>query len=135
MRKNHSIKEVITACIFLTLILTISGCGGTKVAPITTSVRTPSAEDLRAPTTEELEKQGYARPEVARITAAALKQRLDNGEPVVIIDARPQLMYDDGHLSGAKRLPSPGDLEGNQTIGWLKAQLNLLPKDRLIVFY
>ena len=65
--------------------------------------------------------------DIPRITIQELKDMLDNGTPVTIIDAQPESIYAKGHIKGAISLP------------W-KSQLDLedvwtLPNDKTIVTY
>jgi rhodanese-related sulfurtransferase/DNA-binding transcriptional ArsR family regulator len=59
-----------------------------------------------------------------RLTADALRQQLNAGN-VVLLDARPRLEYDAGHISGAISIP----------IDELPDRLDELPFDKLIVAY
>jgi len=63
--------------------------------------------------------------EVPRISAAELKQRLDAGEDVVIVDARSREEYLTLHIAGAISIPL-ADTEG---------RLSELPRDKDVVFY
>jgi len=64
------------------------------------------------------------RDEVEPIGAAELQRRLRKGD-VLVIDVRPALEYDAGHIEGARSVP----------VDELRAHLARLPKDREIVAY
>jgi 3-mercaptopyruvate sulfurtransferase SseA len=63
--------------------------------------------------------------EVPRIAASALKERLDAGESVLIVDARSSDEYAEAHIPGAISVP----------LSDLEARLDELPRDQDIVFY
>ena len=96
----------------------------TSTIPITT---TPDAS-LGAPSVQELTEEDFILPELPRITAERLKQFMDDGEPLVVIDTRIKFLYDLGHLPQSINIPY--NPEGAQTASFL-----LLPKDRFIVLY
>ncbi len=43
--------------------------------------------------------------EVTRIAPEELKQRLDAGEQILVVDARSRQDYDQSHIKGARSLP------------------------------
>jgi rhodanese-related sulfurtransferase len=64
--------------------------------------------------------------ELPTITPAELKEKIDNGENMVIVDVNPQSMYDAGHVPGAIHL------------AWSYKGFSEdpnLPKSALLVFY
>ena len=65
--------------------------------------------------------------EVSRITVDELKQRLDRGEPIAIVDARSAGAWSqaDAQIPGSIRVP-PDQIE---------AHLREVPKDRAVVAY
>jgi len=65
--------------------------------------------------------------ELARISPAEVKKRIDRGEPVLFIDARNQ------HDYSASEVKLPGALRIHYTE--MEQHLNELPRDRLIVTY
>jgi rhodanese-related sulfurtransferase len=70
---------------------------------------------------------GWAMQGVPRISIQELKQMMDTGKPITIIDVQPKDVYKAGHIKGAISLP------------W-KSQIALedvfnLPTDKLIVTY
>jgi hypothetical protein len=73
---------------------------------------------------------GSARPpanisEVPRISAQDLKNKIDGGEDILIVDTRSAASHADQHIAGAISLPVDETL----------SRLNELPKDKEIVFY
>ncbi len=65
-----------------------------------------------------------AAPAIATIKSSELKQRLDTGERLFLLDVRSSEEYAyDGHIAGAHLLPLP----------MLSLRLNELPKDTTIV--
>jgi len=62
--------------------------------------------------------------EVETLTAEQLAERLDHGR-VVVLDVRPTLEYESGHIPGARSMP----------IDELAVNLSLLPKSKEIVAY
>jgi rhodanese-related sulfurtransferase len=65
-----------------------------------------------------------ARPRIANITAAELRNRIDAGEPLALIDVRSPIEYQmDGHIPGSRLLP----------LQVLAGRLDELPRDKTIV--
>ena len=72
-------------------------------------------------------EDGVAHKEIQRITVEELKQEIDRGADIVILDARPIAVYNKGHIKGALSLPWSTQLpEGN---------VKQLPRDKTIVTY
>jgi len=71
----------------------------------------------RSPETQTL-------PAIENITASDLKERLDAGEPLFLLDVRSSMEYQfDGHISGSRLLP----------LNALRQRLHELPEDQTIV--
>ncbi len=71
-------------------------------------------------------EDGSTHKEIQRITLDELKQEMDKGADIVILDAQPKSVYDKGHIKGARSLPWSTQLtEGNVQ----------LPRDKMIVTY
>ena len=85
------------------------------------------------PSPEVLAEEGFAFPEIPRITCEELKQKMDRGDDFVLVDTRPERNFKGGYLEGAINIPN----EPNPplTEGWVKNKLLDIPKDKLIVFY
>jgi rhodanese-related sulfurtransferase len=82
-----------------------------------------------APSSEELAAQGFIFPELPRVTSEQLKQMMDDGGPLVLVDTRNSVIFDLGHLPQAINIPFEPEAEQIATF------LTVLPKDRLIIFY
>jgi len=65
------------------------------------------------------------RSEVPRISPEELKARLDNGEAILIVDARSPITFEMEHIAGAISVP---DYE-------VESRLAEFPRDQEIVFY
>ena len=104
--------------------------------PPTTTIP-PTAETitpLTPPSAEELAEQGFALPEIPRITCEELKQMMDRGDDFVLVDTRAvEWGYNMGHLPGAISIPNqpePPDTEESITM-----ELEGLPTDKQIILY
>ncbi len=83
-----------------------------------------------APTVRELIDYerfcGYSpRAEGADITPRELRDRLERGEPLLVIDVREEYEWSVAHLAGAEHIP----------MGRLREEVGRLPRDREIVVY
>jgi hypothetical protein len=94
---------------------------------ITTSTVPTSPTTLT--TTPTLPEVSLPYPEVPRITAEELKNLMDQGKSLILVDTRPSGSYADGHIKGAINIP---DSMGPTLI---EDELMSLPFDTLIVFY
>ena len=64
------------------------------------------------------------RPNVVNINPQQLHERLESGEPLILVDVRsPGEFQWDGHIAGARLLPLPA----------LSSRIDELPKDQTIV--
>ena len=66
-----------------------------------------------------------ARDELEPVTRQELARRLEDGDPLVVLDVRPAAEHAAGHLPGAVSIP----------VGELRRRLAELPRDREIVAY
>jgi hypothetical protein len=120
-------KLKIIGIFFIVILLFSIGCtgsttnGGTTTAVTTTEIPQP-------PSTEELAAQGFLLPELPRVTCEQLKQMIDNGEPLVVVDTRIEFMFNLGHLPETINMPAQSKEEQ-------LARFETLPKDRPIIFY
>lgn len=82
------------------------------------------AEQQLAEVERALDAYREHRHEFERVTAEELRERLDAGE-VILLDARPAVEYEAGHLPGARSLP------------WneIEERLDEVPDDKTIVAY
>ncbi len=114
----------------------------TTTPPTTTPPTTPPTTTRPAtepPSVEELTKGHFALPEIPRITCELLKQMMDRGDVLVLVDARAQWGFKGGYLPGAINIPNelvppalPEEME-EAPIELMK--LMMLPKDKLVIFY
>ncbi|MGA3093892.1 MAG: rhodanese-like domain-containing protein [Dehalococcoidales bacterium] len=107
-------KGRILGSLLIILVLLSAGC----TRPTATS-GIPTA-----PSPQALAEQGFVNPNLPRITSEELKQKMDQGDPLVVVAVDEKDLFDRGHLPGALNIPS-----------YNHSQLQALPKDRLIVFY
>ncbi len=112
-------------------LLFVSGCATPQKAP-------PSAAQAPAPVVAEAPKQVPQDPAL-RITTAEvkalfaqefgdktlIKETLEKNTRFLLVDVRPKVRYEEGHVPGAISIPTP----------MLEANLDKLPKDRLVIFY
>jgi rhodanese-related sulfurtransferase len=68
-----------------------------------------------------------AHDEIPRIPIGQLKELMDRGADIVILDAQQKSTYDQGHIKGALSLPWASELK--------EADVEQLPKNKLIVTY
>ena len=112
--------KIIASLFVLLLVLSIpTGCGSPP----------PATEP---PTPQELENQGFLHPELPRITCYQLKQKMDAGDTMYVVDVRPEFLYELGHLPNTLNIPSD---DWEQASDDEIAKLLTLPKDRFIVLY
>ena len=151
----HRSKRIVVCISLVLVVLLVTSCApaATPVpaATPTTAAPLPTTETTTPPTTtiprttetitpptpasaEELAKQGFALPEIPRITCEELKQMMDRGDDFVLVDTRSvEWGYNTGHLPGAISIPNQP--EPPYTEEWVTMQLEGLPQDDLIIFY
>jgi hypothetical protein len=99
---------------------------GTSGEPATATVEPTSTPEPSTATPLPAESQEIkSSSQVPRISAEELKERLDNGEEIVIVDSRGKSSYDRKHIAGAI-VDSSASAE---------SPLDSLPLDQEIVFY
>ena len=148
-------SKCIVVCISLVLVvLLVTSCApaatpvpaaAPTTAPLPTTETTtpptttipPTTETITPPTppsAEELAEQGFALPQIPRITCEELKQMMDRADDFVLVDTRSvEWGYNTGHLPGAISIPNQP--EPPYTEDWVTTQLQGLPQDELIIFY
>jgi hypothetical protein len=127
--------------LFLTLLATpLVGCAGElpkeegKPAPVTPAPPSEVEKAIPAPPPPEiLAKERFYLPEIPRITSEELKQLMDNGADVVLVDTRLEISFKAGHLKGAINIPATP--LPPRTEEMIKKELLMLPRDKLIVLY
>ncbi len=122
-------KVKIIGIFFVIMLLLSISCTGSGGTATTTSINTTTTTGIPgSPSPQELAAQNFVLPELPRITGEQLKQRIDNGEPLVVVDTRLEFFFNMGHLPQA--IDIPYQLEDEQTASFLA-----LPKDKPVIFY
>ncbi|MCL2149713.1 MAG: rhodanese-like domain-containing protein [Dehalococcoidia bacterium] len=111
-------KSKLIACLLIGLLV-IMGCNGDGGS---------NSGAPKPPSPSELESQGFASPDLPRITAEEFKVIYDNREPYVLVDVRSHDSYLAGYIPGARNIPNEPRDESS-------TELAKLPKDRLIITY
>jgi len=70
---------------------------------------------------------GSKHEEIPRIAIEELKQKMDRGIDIVVLDAQPKTMYDKGHIKGALSFPWAAKLT--------RWDVRELPRDKMIIIY
>jgi hypothetical protein len=87
----------------------VSACGASAEPAAPTSAPTSAPEPPTA-TSLQTESQGPTKSsEVPRMSVEKLKERLDNGEAIVVVDSRSKSEYDTKHIAGAISVPENYD--------------------------
>mgnify|MGYP001826628521 CR=1 FL=1 len=94
-------KIVLLGGLLLVLLVVLAGCGASTPEP-------PQNQN-----------------EVPRISPAQLKERLDAGEDILVVDARSADQYAAQHIPGSVSVP----------LTQVEARLDEFPRDKEIVFY
>lgn len=151
MSTSHSGKRMI-ACICLVVTVVLASSCAPAPAPTPTSLPTPTASPTPSTTsataatptsvatetpvpsleTASVEEVLYL-PEIPRITCEELKQFMDEGTDLVLVDTRVDFSFNEGHLPGAINIP--GTPLPPLTEEMIAARLLMLPRDKLVVLY
>lgn len=122
-------RTILFAAALMLIVSLLMGCGasseepvGRAAAPAATSESSASGDPSAA---DELEKRPDSPGEVPRMTADDLKERLDDGQEIVIVDTRSEAAYEAKHIAGAIWV-SPTAVD---------SPLDDLPLDQEIVLY
>jgi hypothetical protein len=78
-----------------------------------------------APTPSPAAQLPAIKSQVPRLSATELKDRLDQGEPVLVVDVRAASLFESRHIAGAISVP----------VNQVEARLAEFPRDQDIVFY
>ncbi len=70
---------------------------------------------------------GSTHKEIPRITIDELKQKMDSGVDIVILDAQPKSLFDKGHIKGARSFPWVSKLS--------QEDVKQIPRNKLIIIY
>ena len=98
----------------LLAVIALTACNSREQTPKITSAATPATAPSQPPPADD----------ARRITPAELKAELARND-VVIIDVRGEAAYKQGHIKGARLIPSQEIL----------AHVDELPRDKMIVTY
>ena len=109
-------------CLILLASLLIS-CGTSSVSVVPTATPEPPAATPTPTPTEGQEPTTSS--EVPRISPEELKERLDNGEAILVVDSRSLVEFETGHIAGAISVPSYE----------VESRLDEFPRDQEIVLY
>ncbi len=123
-------NKLFLTVVFIMAVLLIVSCGGATESTTAPTIET-TATTTRIPgppSPEELAAQGFLLPELPRITCEQLKQMMDNGEPLVVVDTRIELFFNMEHIPQSINITYRPDEENPE--GFLT-----LPKDKPIIFY
>ncbi|HET6515641.1 MAG TPA: rhodanese-like domain-containing protein [Thermodesulfovibrionales bacterium] len=72
-------------------------------------------------------QDGSAHKDIPRITIDELKEEMDRGADIVILDAQPKAVYDKGHIKGAISFPWSARLT--------EENVRRFPRNKMIVTY
>jgi hypothetical protein len=145
---KNSVRFAVVVLVLVQVVLMGASCGpaatetsmpppAASLSPTATSVAvvTPTSveEEMPSPTPGEPVVEELYLPEIPRITCEELKQLMDAGADLVLVDTRFDLSFKAGHLPGAINIP--GTALPPVTQEELDGQLMELPWDRQIVLY
>ena len=105
--------------ILVTSLLISCGVSSVFVAPTATPEPTPTPVPTATPEPPKWTS------DVPRISAEELKERLDNGEEILVVDSRAASVFETQHIAGAVSVPQNEVLK----------RLDEFPRDQDIVFY
>lgn len=138
-----SLNKRLVVCVSLVLVAVLATSCAPAATPTPTplpptepaavATPTPAEEEIPTPTPEAVPEEGLYLPEVPRITCEELKQLIDEGVDLVLVDNRFESSFERGHISGAINIPYtplPPLTEEMVT-----ERLLMLPRDKLIVLY
>jgi 3-mercaptopyruvate sulfurtransferase SseA len=100
--------------VMLLAVIVLTACNSREQTPKSTSAATPATAPVQSPPADD----------ARRITPAELKGALARND-VVIVDVRGEAAYKQGHIKGARLIPS------NEIL----AHADELPRDKMIVTY
>jgi len=95
--------------------------------PTTAPLPTPTLMTVPLPTPTITEPLPTTPEEVSRISMEELKELMDSGADVVVVDCQPRSVYEQGHIPGAISLPWAMEIT--------PADAQQLPQDKLIITY
>ena len=113
--------RIVVSILWVITLLSVS-CGGSPAISTNPATGIPGP-----PSPQELAAQGFVLPELPRITSEQLKQRIDSGELLLVVDTREEFLFNNGHLPQSINIIFEPNNESPK--GFLA-----LPKDRPIIF-
>jgi hypothetical protein len=151
---RNSFGLAIVSVVLFSAVLAATSCGPTPTPPpaptptivvVTTPLPDPTAtpepvaspalveEEEPTPTPEPAPEEVLYLPELPRVTCEELKQAMDDGLDLVLVDTRMDLSFNDGHIPGALNIPDTP--LPPLTEAMVMAKLMALPMDKLIFLY
>jgi 3-mercaptopyruvate sulfurtransferase SseA len=118
--KSSLLRPILLVLLLISVVM-IACSNESKTSSNTTGMPGP-------PSSKELAAQGFLYPKLPRVTCEQLKQMLDKGEPLVVVDTRTEFFFKQGHIPQAINIVYSPKIENPE--GFLA-----LPKDRPIIFY
>jgi rhodanese-related sulfurtransferase len=115
-------------------VLFLAGCSSkssTTPAVPPTQITSSATEEIPSP--EELKKWNYTAPEIPRVSSEELKQMIDRGDSLVLLDVRGQSSFKVAHIPGAMNIPLYPEAPLTQDM--VNMSLLGLPRDKLVVLY
>lgn len=109
--------------IYVSLLFVVLGMASCS-AP---SSSTPEVPSGITPSPEVAAGLSVSPEDVPRIGIEELKALMDSGADVVIVDNRPRVAYEQGHIKGAVNLPYTAELR--------EEEVGILSRDKLTVTY
>lgn len=101
--------------------------------PVAVATPTPLEEQIPTPTPEEVVPEEVYLPEIPRITCEELKQAMDEGVGLVLVDTRIDFSFKEEHIPGAINIPDTPLPPLTEEM--ITAKLLMLPRDKLIALY
>lgn len=119
-------KFPLEVSLFLIAMLLLASCSAENPPPAPVEGETAEESDVVTTTEPATENQvPTTLSEVPRITVEELKERLDDGEAIVVADTRSPSSFDASHIAGAISIP----------VTEVTTHLDELPRDQEIVLY
>jgi hypothetical protein len=151
---RNSFGFAIVLVVLFSAVLAATSCGPTPTLPpaatdtvvaVATEVPEPTAtseaaatpalaeEETPTPEPEVVPEEALYLPEIPRISCEELKQLMDSGADLVVVDTRMDISFMSGHLPRAINIPGSAIPPLTEEI--IEARYMQLPKDKLIVLY
>jgi len=116
-------QTILVVCLLL-LGLTVASCSAQGSASLTLTSDQSTADNPQS-FAQQANSIPQTRSEVPRVSAQELKQRLDSGNDVIVVDTRTLSFFDRAHIPGAIQLLGPE----------IDEHLDVLARDVDIVLY